>query len=93
VKYEVIGQKPQRVMVLRWTNLVTADTAEPSYVAIRFFEDHPASIGVSYVSLGGPKDGSNRFIGFATRSGAVFTLGDDEAVVQNESSLIFRTGL
>ncbi len=94
VKYQVVGQKPQRVMVLRWTNLVTPDTAEPSDVAIRFFEDHPADIGVSYVNLGGPtKDGSNGFIGFSTKSGDVFTLGNHEAVVQNESSLIFRTGL
>lgn len=94
VKYEVIGQKPQRVMVLRWTNLVTPDTAAPSDVAVRFFEDHPADIGVSYVSLGGPTtDGSNAFIGFSTRSGDVFTLGNHEAVVQNETSLIFRPGL
>jgi hypothetical protein len=93
VKYEVFGQKPQRVMVLRWKSLVTADTAEPSDVAIRFFEDQPANIGVSYVGLGGPKDGSNGFIGFSTKPGDVFTLGNHESVVQNESSLIFRTGL
>jgi len=93
VKYEVFGQKPQRVMVIRWKSLVTADTADPSDVAIRFFEDHPASIGVSYVGLGGPQDGSNGFIGFSTKPGDVFTLGNHESVVQNESSLIFRTGL
>jgi len=40
-----------------------------------------------------PRDGSNAFIGFSSRSGAVFTLGDHEAVVQDESSLIFRSGL
>jgi hypothetical protein len=93
VKYEVIGQKPQRVMVIRWKNLVTPDTAEPSDVAIRFFENHPTDIGVSYVGLAGPQDGSNGFIGFSTKSGGVFTLGNHEAVVQNESSLIFRPGL
>jgi hypothetical protein len=93
VKYEVFGQKPQRVMVIRWQSLVTADTAEPSDVAIRFFEDAPANIGVSYVGLGGPQDGSNGFIGFSTKPGDVFTLGNHESVVQNESSLIFRTGL
>jgi nicotinamide mononucleotide (NMN) deamidase PncC len=62
-------------------------------VAIRFFEDRSADIGVSYVGLAGPKDGSNGFIGFSMRSGGVFTLGNHEAVVQNESSLIFRAGL
>jgi len=89
----VIGQKPQRVMVIRWKSLVTPDTAETSDVAIRFFETHPADIGVSYVGLGGPGDGSNAFIGFSTKSGGVFTLGNHEAVVQNQSSLIFRAGL
>jgi hypothetical protein len=93
VKYEVIGQKPQRVMVIRWKNLVTPDTTEPSDVAIRFFENHSADIGVSYVGLGGPKDGSNAFIGFSRKSGGVFTLGNHEAVVQNGTSLIFRPGL
>ena len=73
--------------------LVTADTTEPSDVAIRFFEDHPTDISVSYIHLGGPKDGSNAFIGFSTKSGNVFTLGNHEAAVQNESSLIFRPGL
>ena len=93
VKYDVLGQKPSRVMILRWKNLVTADTTEPSDVAIRFFEDHPTDISVSYIHLGGPKDGSNAFIGFSTKSGNVFTLGNHEAAVQNESSLIFRPGL
>jgi len=93
VQYDVRGQKPSRVMILRWKNLVTADTSEPSDVAIRFFEDHPTDIGVSYIHLGGPKDGSNAFIGFSTKSGNVFTLGNHEAAVQNESSLIFRPGL
>jgi hypothetical protein len=80
-------------MILRWKNLMTADTPEPSDVAIRFFENHPADIGVSCIDLGGPKDGSNAFIGFSTKSGNVFTLGDQEAVVQNETSSIFRAGL
>jgi len=92
VKYEVLGQKPHRVMVVRW-NLVTPDTTDRSDVAMRFFEDHPAEIGVSYVGLGGPTpDGSSAFIGFSTSSGNVFTLGNHEAVVQNGSSLIFRPG-
>ena len=93
VRYEVIGQKPRRVMVVRWRNMVTADTGESSDVAIRFFEERPADIAISYIGLGGPtKDGSNGFIGFSARSGDVFTLGNDEPVVQNESSLIFRPG-
>lgn len=93
VKYDVLGQKPDRVMVLRW-NLVTPGTTQRSDVAIRLFEDDPANIGVSYISLGGPStDGSNAFIGFSTRSGSVFTLGDHQAVVKNASSLIFRPGL
>ena len=75
-------------------SLVTPDTTDRSDVAIRFFEDHPADIGVSYVRLGGPTpDGSSAFIGFSTRSGNIFTLGNHEAVVQNGSSLIFRPGL
>ena len=93
VKYEIIGQKPERIMVIRWTSLVTPDTTETSDVALRFFETHPADVGVSYVGLGGPKDGSNGFIGFSNRAGGVFTLGNHEAVVQDQSSLIFRAGL
>jgi len=93
VRYEVIGQKPDRMMVIRWKSLVTPDTTETSDVALRFFESHPADAGVSYVELGGPKDGSNGFIGFSNRAGSVFTLGNHESVVQNESSLIFRAGL
>jgi hypothetical protein len=93
VKYQIIGQKPERIMVIRWTSLVTPDTTETSDVALRFFETHPADAGVSYVGLGGPKDGSNGFIGFSNRAGGVFTLGNHEAAVQNESSLIFRPGL
>jgi hypothetical protein len=92
VKYDVLGQKPHRVMVLRW-NLVTPGTTLRSDVAIRLFEDDPAVIGVSYISLGGTTDGSNAFIGFSTKSGNVFTLGDHQAVVKNASSLIFRPGL
>ena len=86
----MLDTKPRRVVVVRW-NLVTPGTTERSDVAIRFFEDHPADIGVSYIDLRGTAtDGSNGFIGFATKSGAIFMLGDHEPAVENGRSLIFR---
>src|SRR5262249_15158977 len=89
VKYDVLDTKPRRVVVIRW-QLVIPGTTQRSDVAIRFFEDHSGDVGVSYVNLPGTTDGSNGFIGFTTKAGDLFTLGDHQAAVINGRSLIFR---